>query len=572
MGASSDDSAIKVIVRCRPFLRFEAGHESVVNVLKDKQIKIQPPQLTTLDPDRYTFTFDAAYGSDSSQNDLYIKSVTPLVESCVEGYNATILAYGQTGSGKTHTVLGQTEQVDMTVHPDKDMSEAGIIPRALRSLFLKLQEVKKSVGKGCKYEYSVQVQFLELYGDEMRDLLQSNQETAPKLSIRDGKKGDEPEIMNVKTVSVMNAEEALVLLTRGMLRRVTRATAMNNESSRSHAIMTVLIQQKMNSTISVPGGGDVEETTSKHSKFHFVDLAGSERAKRTGTSGQGFKEGININLGLMILGNVISALASQSEGRQDTFIPYRDSKLTRILRGSLGGNHKTLMVACVSPSGSSTEESINTLRYANRAKNIQNKATLNIDAGSKMISELREQLKTMAVEYLSVRAKFKKGTILDGPGTIFTHEVLTALANGATVEINLNSENKKGAEAVILRSNISDDATADSKFVSNGVKSSGASSSEFEKAKEEIRRLRRALEKSDDMVLETKRQLGWMEDELKISKDQVMALASIDKSEESSNVSALTNDFDEMPHLNQETFEVSSYSISKLSTSATAIL
>lgn len=556
MGASSDDSAIKVVVRCRPFLPFEVGHASVVNVLKEKQIKIEPPQWTSLDPDRYTFTFDAAYGNRSTQNDLYMKSVTPLVESCIEGYNATILAYGQTGSGKTHTVLGQTEQVDMTVHPEKDMSEAGIIPRALRALFLKLQEIKKSVGKGCTYEYSVQVQFLELYGDDIRDLLQSNPESAPKLSIRDGKKGDEPEVINLKSVSVMNAEEALLLLTRGMLRRVTRATAMNNESSRSHAIMTVLIQQKMNSVISAPGGDKIDETVSKHSKFHFVDLAGSERMKRTGTSGQGLKEGININRGLLILGNVISALASQAEGRPDTFVPYRDSKLTRILRGSLGGNHKTLMVACVSPSGSNTEESLNTLRYANRAKNIQNKATLNIDAGSMMISELREQLKTMAVEYLSVRAKFKKGTVLDGPGTIFTHEVLTALANGAKVDINLNSDSKKGSEALIFRSSTSgDDTTAVSTFVSDGAKSSGANASELERAKEEIRRLRRALEKSDDMVLETKRQLGWMEDELKMSKEEVLALAAIDKSEDSSNVSALTNDFDEMPHLNQETFE-----------------
>jgi kinesin family protein 4/21/27 len=560
MGAPSEDSAIKVVVRCRPLLPFEAGNASVINIIREKQIKIQPPQLTSLDPDRYTFTFDAAYGSQSTQNDLYVKSVIPLVHSCIEGYNATILAYGQTGSGKTHSVLGQTEHVDMTVRPENDTSEAGVIPRALRSLFLQLEDLKNSSGDGSKYDYSVQVQFLELYGDDIRDLLHTNPETAPKLSIRDGKKGDEPEVINVKTVDVSSADEALVQLTRGMLRRVTRATAMNSESSRSHAIMTVLIQQTETTKISNPGAEDIEETSTKHSKFHFVDLAGSERAKRTGASGQGLKEGININRGLLILGNVISALASQAEGRRDAFVPYRDSKLTRLLRGSLGGNHKTLMVACVSPSGSNTEESLNTLRYANRAKNIQNKAVINIDSGSKMILELREQLKTMATEYLGVRAKFKKGVVLDGPGTVFTHEILVALSKGATVEINLNGENNNG-EAVHSRKSSGnvEDTTAESSFISGSSRSSSNvnDSDELKKAKEEIKRLRKALEKSDDMVIETKRQLGWLEDELKMSKDEVMALAAIDKSDDSSSMSALTNDFDEMPRLNQETYEVS---------------
>jgi kinesin family protein 4/21/27 len=558
MGAPSEDSAIKVVVRCRPLLPFEAGNASVINIIREKQIKIQPPQLTSLDPDRYTFTFDAAYGSQSTQNDLYVKSVIPLVHSCIEGYNATILAYGQTGSGKTHSVLGQTEHVDMTVRPENDTSEAGVIPRALRSLFLQLEDLKNSSGDGSKYDYSVQVQFLELYGDDIRDLLHTNPETAPKLSIRDGKKGDEPEVINVKTVDVSSADEALVQLTRGMLRRVTRATAMNSESSRSHAIMTVLIQQTETTKISNPGAEDIEETSTKHSKFHFVDLAGSERAKRTGASGQGLKEGININRGLLILGNVISALASQAEGRRDAFVPYRDSKLTRLLRGSLGGNHKTLMVACVSPSGSNTEESLNTLRYANRAKNIQNKAVINIDSGSKMILELREQLKTMATEYLGVRAKFKKGVVLDGPGTVFTHEILVALSKGATVEINLNGENNNG-EAVHSRKSSGnvEDTTAESSFISGSSRSSSNvnDSDELKKAKEEIKRLRKALEKSDDMVIETKRQLGWLEDELKMSKDEVMALAAIDKSDDSSSMSALTNDFDEMPRLNQETYE-----------------
>jgi hypothetical protein len=177
-----------------------------------------------------------------------------------------------------------------------------------------------------------------------------------------------------------------------------------------------------------------------------------------------------------------------------------------------------------------------------------------------MILELREQLKTMATEYLGVRAKFKKGVVLDGPGTVFTHEILVALSKGATVEINLNGENNNG-EAVHSRKSSGnvEDTTAESSFISGSSRSSSNvnDSDELKKAKEEIKRLRKALEKSDDMVIETKRQLGWLEDELKMSKDEVMALAAIDKSDDSSSMSALTNDFDEMPRLNQETYEVS---------------
>jgi len=591
------DAAIKVAVRCRIFLPFEikqGNTKSVVNVLPGDAIKIKPPQNTSLDPSRYQFTFDATYGEEDGQVDMFRRSIVPLVDSCLEGYNATCLAYGQTGSGKTHTILGQTDQSDHTVPPEEDKSEAGVIPRALRSLFRTLTKRKEQSTDQKKFEFNVKVQFLEIYGEDIRDLLQPNPNDAPKLSIRDGTAKREPQVVNIKSVVVESAEEALLCLTRGTLRRVTRATAMNAESSRSHAIMTVLVDQKTTHITPNPGGKPTEEVSSRNSKFNFVDLAGSERIKRTHATGQGVKEGININKGLLILGNVISALASAGK-KKDAFVPYRDSKLTRLLKGSLGGNHKTLMIACVSPSGSNTEESLNTLRYANRAKNIQNKAVINMDAGSKLIAELKEQLKAMAKEYLRVRGMVDDGVELDGEGTVFTEAVLKALAGGGDVALNLSKPNakpviKKSEAASVAATEVTSetDSTAPSantskqgsasastpsksktsKSSKNGkaaaaaaassASSTGDDSEGLKKAKDEIKKLRRALEKSDDRVLESERQLEWMKEELKISKEEVMALAAVEKNSDGdsdSNVSALTEDFEQMPRLSQETYE-----------------
>lgn len=567
------DSAIKVAVRCRIFLPFEikqGNTESVVDILPNDGIKIQPKQITSLDESRYRFTFDATYGKDSSQADMYNRSIVPLVNSCLEGYNATCLAYGQTGSGKTHTILGQTDQSDHTVPPEEDQSEAGVIPRALRALFRSLAKKKKESTDTEKFDYNVKVEFLELYGEDIRDLLQPDPTNGPKLSIRDGNKGREPEVIGIKSVPVESAEDALLCLTRGTLRRVTRATAMNAESSRSHAIMSVIIEQKTTRKVANPAGGkDVEEVAERNSKFHFVDLAGSERIKRTLATAQGMKEGININKGLLILGNVISTLAASKKG---AFVPYRDSKLTRLLKGSLGGNHKTLMIACVSPSGSNTDESLNTLRYANRAKNIQNKAVINMDAGSKMIADLRAQLKAMATELLRVRAMVADGVEIDGPDAVFTEDVLKAISGGGEVKLNIDKPGAKpvikkaAGESVAATSATSDTASVGTAPTTASTSGKGGSTTStdpataeaFRKAREEIKKLKRALEKSDDRVLESNRQLEWMKEELKISKEEVMALGAVDKSSDGdsdSNVSALTEDFEQMPRLSQETYE-----------------
>ena len=302
-------------------------------------------------------------------------------------YHCSLLLHHPTHpTGKTYTTLGPVTSPDFFKHTTNEKQHSqeydavGILPRALRDLFRQLenkrtalngdggndddslaeesgnaaeQQVAGAFGskspapknnarsntKGDKqkqqpFEYQVKLQFLELYGEEIRDLLTSSPNTQQKIVIRDA--AGDAEAIGATEVAVADAQEAMVCLTRGMLRRVTGATAMNAESSRSHAIMSVMVEQITRSNSSGEEGG--EAVLLNKSKFNFVDLAGSERQKRTNAKGTRLKEGININKGLLVLGNVISALAS---GDKAKFVPFRDSKLTRLLRGSLGGNHKT---------------------------------------------------------------------------------------------------------------------------------------------------------------------------------------------------------------------------------------
>lgn len=423
--------------------------------------------------------------------EIYNSLILPLLNSCLEGYNATTVAYGQTGAGKTYTTLGpatspdffkQSTSKDAKHAPEYDV--VGILPRALRDLFIKLERKSDSLNNknngernpasdgddendsedvseeelgniqptksshsqnssdinqqqnNRTFDFAVKLQFLELYGEEIRDLLTTSSKNTQKIIIRDA--AEDAEVIGATEVSVSNAQEAMVCLTRGMLRRVTGATAMNAESSRSHAIMSVIIEQVTRSSSELDGDAVMLQS----SKFNFVDLAGSERQKRTNAKGQRMREGININKGLLVLGNVISALAL---GDKAKFVPFRDSKLTRILRGSLGGNHKTLMIACASPSHKNAEESLNCLRYANRAKNIQNKAVVNIDPHSKLVNALRGQVEALAGELL--RLTNRGGGKVDNER--FTLELLQSLVKGGKEAQNITIRGKEKSPAIV---------------------------------------------------------------------------------------------------------------------------
>ncbi|KPP58687.1 hypothetical protein Z043_123467 [Scleropages formosus] len=402
------------------------------------------------------FTYDFVFDMDAQQNQIYATCVHKLVEGCFEGYNATVFAYGQTGSGKTYT-MGTGFDVSVAEN------EQGIIPRAIRQLFqgIEKQQAEARASGMQPPEFKVSAQFLELYNEEILDLFDSARDMDSRSRKSNIRIHEDPNggiyTTGVTSRLVTSEEELLQCLKLGALSRTTASTQMNAQSSRSHAIFTIHLCQMrvcrqpqlvsssnsswhthiskvfgsynirhkvqsdclmaVTSLWFLQTNGDVSEDMADVSdrpisqpeyetltaKFHFVDLAGSERLKRTGATGERAREGISINCGLLALGNVISALGDQS--KKSSHVPYRDSKLTRLLQDSLGGNSRTLMIACVSPSDRDFMETLNTLKYANRARNIKNKVVVNQDKTSQQISALRAEIARLQMELMEYKAR-----------------------------------------------------------------------------------------------------------------------------------------------------------------------
>lgn len=364
-----DYSAVQVAVRVRPLLPKELlhCHESCITV--DLELC-----RVTLGHDRH-FLCDYLFEETCCQEEVYSVSVQPLIDAFFQGFNATVFAYGQTGSGKTYTI----GEANICSFRDE---EQGIIPRAVADVFKLLDENDLS-------DFSVRVSYLEVYKEEFKDLLEV--ETASKdIHIREDK--GNIVLCGVKECEVEGLDEVLSLLESGNTARHTGATQMNPNSSRSHTIFTMYMDQRRGSS-RLYGTSTGSGPQMLSSKFHFVDLAGSERILRTGNTGERLKESIQINSGLLALGNVIGALGDPK--RKGSHIPYRDSKITRILKDSLGGNSKTLMIACISPSSSDFDESLNTLNYATRARNIQNRATVNCKREPDRVEGLEQQIKAL---------------------------------------------------------------------------------------------------------------------------------------------------------------------------------
>ncbi|NXV37666.1 KIF27 protein, partial [Rissa tridactyla] len=375
MESGMEEIPVKVAVRIRPLLSKEVLHNHQVCV------RLVPnTQQIIIGKDR-VFTFDFVFGKNSTQEEVFTVCIKPLLVSLAEGYNATVFAYGQTGSGKTYTIGGG--HIASVAEDEK-----GIIPRAIQELFQHISENRN-------IDFHVKVSYIEVYKEELRDLLEL--ETSVKeLHIREDEKGNTV-IVGAKEFQVECADEVLSLLESGNAARHTGTTQMNEHSSRSHAIFTISICQKQ-STESQKNTDTAQDSSWKSvqviaSKFHFVDLAGSERVTKTGNTGERFKESIQINSGLLALGNVISALGDPK--RKSVHIPYRDAKITRILKDSLGGNAKTVMITCISPSSSDFDESLNSLKYANRAKNIRNKPVVNYNPDQDRIDEMELEIRLL---------------------------------------------------------------------------------------------------------------------------------------------------------------------------------
>ncbi|XP_054141787.1 kinesin-like protein KIF27 [Melozone crissalis] len=370
-----EEIPVKVAVRVRPLLSKEILHNHQVCV------RLVPNAKQIIIGKDHVFTFDFVFGKNSTQEEVYAVCIKPLLVSLTEGYNATVFAYGQTGSGKTYTIGG--DHIASVA-----VDERGIIPRAIQELFHHISEHRNT-------NFRVKVSYIEVYKEELRDLL--DLETSVKyLHIREDEKGNTV-IVGAKEFQVECADEVISLLESGNAARHTGTTQMNEHSSRSHAIFTISIHQKQSAEYQNAAQDSIS------SKFHFVDLAGSERVAKTGNTGERFKESVQINSGLLALGNVISALGDPK--RKSVHIPYRDAKITRILKDSLGGNAKTVMITCISPSSLDFDESLNSLKYANRVKNIRNKPVVNYNPEKDRIDEMELEIRLLREALQSQQAR-----------------------------------------------------------------------------------------------------------------------------------------------------------------------
>ncbi|KAI1720900.1 kinesin motor domain-containing protein [Ditylenchus destructor] len=397
------ENSVRVAVRIRP----QSAKEKAEKACVCTSVVPGVPQVV-IGNDR-AFTYDHVFDIDTAQETIYEQCVNNLVSGTFSGYNATVLAYGQTGSGKTYTMGTSFESTYVMDHT------IGIIPRAASHLFCEMKQRERDAqGKGqMKPTFDVLAQFIELYNEEIIDLL-AEERKPNSIKIHEDTINGEIYLKGVTQVQVYTAQEIMDVLKNGSLKRTTAETNMNQASSRSHAIFSLLIKQKKMASIENvesmedDGAEEIKEVEVLSAKFHFVDLAGSERLKRTGATGDRQKEGISINCGLLALGNVISALG-QAKGKA-AHVPYRDSKLTRLLQDSLGGNSCTLMIACASPSDIDFVETLNTLNYANRAKNIKNRIVANQGKSSSLTSELRARIVALEEEL----KEYKQGKRLVG--------------------------------------------------------------------------------------------------------------------------------------------------------------
>ncbi len=373
-----EGECVQVVVRCRPMNTKEKNENrgNIISMdLEAGQVYIKNPSKPE---DDRGFTFDAVYDEKTIQRNFYEESCFSLIESVLEGFNGTIFAYGQTGCGKSFTMQGPTNGPEEL---------KGVIPNACSHVFEAIKASKD-------VEFLVRCAYLEIYQEEIKDLL-ADPKKIGKDKVKCEIKEDPDKGVFVKGLTEMvveNEADLNKMLDKGQANRTVAATAMNAESSRSHSIFTVIVE-----------ASSTDETGRENiraGKLNLVDLAGSERQKKTGASGDLLREGANINKSLSALGNVIGALADAKGGH----IPYRDSKLTRLLQDSLGGNTKTLMVAAISPADYNWDETMSTLRYANRAKNIKNKPKINEDPKDAMLREYKDEIEKLRQMLLAAQS------------------------------------------------------------------------------------------------------------------------------------------------------------------------
>ena len=349
---------VQVILRVRPLNKkeLEAGNKDCVQIdLSENAVFVDGAGV-----DGRAWAFDSVYNNSFAQKDVYLQSIHPVVETVLQGYNATIFAYGQSGTGKTYSMCGNLTKP----------SEYGIIPHALDHIFSTISEMRSE-----RHEYYCQASFVELYNGKCRDLLVDGK---TNLDLKENVQ----KLFYVKDLSmheISNTLQAMTLMESGITRREVKSTDLNSDSSRSHSLFTVYVKT-----------WDKEQDLRTEAKLNLVDLAGSERQSKTGATGDTMKEGNNINLSLTALGGVIDCLV-----KGKPHIPYRSSPLTMLLKDGLGGNSRTVIVGTIGPADSNSSETVSTLRFIDRAKQIKNKPKVQMDPKDARIAELQDEVRKL---------------------------------------------------------------------------------------------------------------------------------------------------------------------------------
>ena len=371
---------IKVCLRIRPLNLQEKGRNDMncIEPVSSNQL------LFTNKNSRRSYTYNLVFGPDSTQEDIFYNcSINKLIDSALDGYSVTIFAYGQTGSGKTYTIMGREDSINEKILSNDKYS--GIMPKSINYIW-------RTVGSRQE-KYYIKVSFLEIYNEQINDLLNIGN---TNLQIRwDQRQGFFVEGLLV--IECKKPEDIVEVILQGTKNRKKGSHELNKDSSRSHTILTVYIISEFQSQ---------GQNFKKYGKISFVDLAGSERLKETHSSGGMIKETGNINKSLFVLGKVISSLTDKKNNNQH--IPYRDSKLTMLLMDSIGGASKTLMIACISPSATYSDETMSTLNYASRTMNIKNKPLVQMEGKDVPVARLKRQNNKYKLENDFLKNEFIK--------------------------------------------------------------------------------------------------------------------------------------------------------------------
>ncbi|XP_016984118.2 kinesin-like protein Klp61F [Drosophila rhopaloa] len=458
---------IQVYVRVRPLNSRERCIRSaeVVDVVAPREIVTRHTLDSKLTK---KFTFDRSFGPESKQCDVYSVVVSPLIEEVLSGYNCTVFAYGQTGTGKTHTMVGnETAELKSSWEDDSDI---GIIPRALSHLFdeLRMMEV----------EYTMRISYLELYNEELCDLLSTDDSTKIRIFDDSTKKGSVI-IQGLEEIPVHSKDDVYKLLEKGKERRKTATTLMNAQSSRSHTVFSIVVHIREN--------GIEGEDMLKIGKLNLVDLAGSENVSKAGNEkGIRVRETVNINQSLLTLGRVITALVDRAP-----HVPYRESKLTRLLQESLGGRTKTSIIATISPGHKDIEETLSTLEYAHRAKNIQNKPEVNQKLTKKtVLKEYTEEIDKLKRDLMAARDK---------------NGIYLAEETYGEITLKLESQNRELNEKMLLLKALKDELQNKEKIFSEVSMSLVEKTQELKKTEENLMNTKGSLLLTKKVLTKTKR-------------------------------------------------------------------